>query len=100
VPSSGGRSDSAWVRDGNEGRRIASTAGGPGNITTALVRAARDASAACDGRRVCVSGQSTVEYVMAAGMLVATGLVISGILTSGARDFLRSVVREASFLSP
>lgn len=37
---------------------------------------------------------------MAAGMLVATGLLLSGILTSGARDVLRRVIHEASFLSP
>ena len=64
------------------------------------MRAAPGRAAASRGRRASVSGQSTVEYVMAAGILVATGLVISGMLTSGARDFLRRVIHEASFLSP
>ena len=78
----------------------ANAAGGPDNITAVLVRTSQDGAAASGGRRAGAPGQSTVEYVMAAGMLVAVGIALSGMLTSGARDFLRRVVHELSFLSP
>jgi hypothetical protein len=45
-------------------------------------------------------GQATSEYVTLAGVLVLTGLVISGILSDGLRAFVRGALLNVRTIAP
>ncbi|MCX6552461.1 MAG: protein phosphatase 2C domain-containing protein [Acidobacteria bacterium] len=77
----------------------ANDAGGPDNITTLLVRAPDGVSSKVTRRLAEEKGQTLVEYIVTAGVLVALGIVISGILTNAFRIFVLNVMHEVSFPS-
>lgn len=78
----------------------ANAAGGPDNVTAVLVR--YDGKAAPRPRRKLSgeSGQTISEYVVMAGLLVAIGILVSGMLIPAFRVLVLDVAHEVSFLSP
>jgi len=75
----------------------ANGAGGPDNITAVVVRYG-------GGRRrrtlAGEAGQALSEYVVTAGLLVAIGIVVSGLLIDMMQRFVTNIVHELSFLTP
>ncbi len=45
-------------------------------------------------------GQAVTEYVAVAGALVITGLLLSGILGSGLRDFVNGTILNVRTIAP
>jgi protein phosphatase len=76
----------------------ANDAGGPDNITAVLLRyepgGQRKRALASE------SGQAMTEYAVTAGLLVAIGIAVSGMLISIMKSFVTNMLHELSFLSP
>ena len=75
----------------------ANDAGGPDNITAVVVRyggGRRRRTLADD------TGQALSEYAVTAGLLVAIGIVVSGLLINMMQRFVANIVHELSFLTP
>jgi serine/threonine protein phosphatase PrpC len=78
----------------------ANEAGGPDNVTALLVRCDEASEPTRPWRLADQSGQTTSEYLAAAGVLVAIGIMMSAMMTDATRAFMQRIAYELQFLTP